>query len=107
VSSKKEILDLAKKEARLKPRFFLARMISSKRRIEGSVGRVVSRSWMNSWNAIYSVSKSGLYLESRGVLTLCLPKHGNILAMLIRQAPRETIHIESEQSTRRLLLIIW
>ncbi len=35
----------------LKPLFFLARIISSKRRIDGQLGRVVSRSWMNSLNA--------------------------------------------------------
>jgi hypothetical protein len=34
-----------------RPRAFLARMISSKRRIEGSAAGLRSRSWMNSLNA--------------------------------------------------------
>ncbi len=44
VSSRKEVDDFVKNEDRLKPLFFLARMISSKSRMEGAVGRVVSRS---------------------------------------------------------------
>lgn len=51
VLSRKGVEDLAKKDAVLKPLFFLASIISSSRRIEGVFGRVISRSWMNSLNA--------------------------------------------------------
>jgi len=52
VSSRKDVEDLVKNDDVLKPLFFLARMISSKSRMDGEVGRVVSRSWMNSLNAV-------------------------------------------------------
>jgi hypothetical protein len=51
VSSRKDVADLAKNDAVLKPLFFLARTISSKRSMEGLFGRVTSRSCMNSLNA--------------------------------------------------------
>lgn len=49
MSERKLVDDLEKKEVR--PRFFLARIISSKRRMLGSAGLVVSRSWINSLKA--------------------------------------------------------
>jgi hypothetical protein len=51
VSSRNDVEDFVKNDDALKPLFFLARMISSKSRMEGEVGRLVSRSWMNSLNA--------------------------------------------------------
>jgi hypothetical protein len=51
VSSRKDVEDLVKKEDVLKPLFFLARIISSKSRMKGEVGRVISRSCMNSLKA--------------------------------------------------------
>jgi hypothetical protein len=50
---------LEKKDEARKPRLRFARMISSKRRMEGLEGGVVSRSWMNSLKAFWmSVARS-------------------------------------------------
>jgi hypothetical protein len=51
VSSRNDVEDFVKNDEVLKPLFFLARMISSKSRIDGELGRVVSRSCINSLNA--------------------------------------------------------
>lgn len=39
-------------------------------------------------------------------LTLCVPHHCGILLLVIRQAPNETAHVECEQLTVLLLLLV-
>lgn len=51
LSSRKEVFDFEKNDARENPLFFLARIISSKSLTEGEDGAVLSRWDMNSLNA--------------------------------------------------------
>ena len=105
VSSRKELdfEPFEKKEVR--PRDFLARMMLSKSWILGELGEVVSRSWINSLNAIKLLDKAvGSIVR---ILTLGLLQHSRVLLLFMRQALHESIHIKTVKLSTALLLFCW
>lgn len=92
-----------KKEVR--PRDFLERMTLSKSWMSGELAGLVSRSWMNSLNAVGDVSLDSR--EGLGGSTLRMFQHSEILLLFIGQASEKSIHVKAVQLATALLLLCW
>lgn len=91
----------------VRPRPFLAMMISSKSRISGSEVSFISLSWTNSLNAIEkgNVSLSDKERLQHEKLTLCLPHHCDIFLLIVRETLDESIHVKGIQLATVFVLL--